>query len=266
MADLSQLAGKVALITGGARGLGAAQARMFSERGARVVIGDVLDEEGEKLAAALGDAVHYTHHDVTSEDEWSAAVGIARSRFGKLDTMVNNAGISPAPKNLTETSFEEYERVIRINQFGTFLGLRTCLPALLDAGGGSIILVASSVSVSAAAGLAPYTSSKYAVRALARTAALEHAREGIRVNSVLPGPMDTEMNKPGYWFDGVDLRPQMAKTNPSGRCGDPNELAELVSFLSSDAASYCNGNEYHADGGQNAGTFVAPRSFATGEK
>jgi 3alpha(or 20beta)-hydroxysteroid dehydrogenase len=262
MADLSQLVGKVALITGGARGLGAAQARMFVERGAQVVIGDLLDEEGEKLAAALGSAAHYIHHDVTSEDEWNAAVGVARSRFGKLDTMVNNAGISPAPKNLTETSFEEYERVIRINQFGAFLSLRTCLPALLDAGGGSIILIASSVSMNAAAGLAPYASSKYAVRALARTAALEHARDGIRVNSVLPGPMDTEMNKPGYWFEGVDLRPRMAKTNPAGRCGDADEVAELVSFLSSDASSYCNGNEYHADGGQNAGTFVSPRSFA----
>jgi 3alpha(or 20beta)-hydroxysteroid dehydrogenase len=266
MADLEQLAGKVALITGGARGLGAAQARVFVQRGAHVVIGDILDDEGATLAAELGDSAAYLHHDVTSEADWASAVQTARERFGKLDTMVNNAGISPAPKNLIETSFAEYERVIRINQFGTFLGLTSCLPAMLDAGGGAIVLVASSVSMTAASGLAPYASSKYAVRALTRTAALEHARDGIRVNSVLPGPMDTEMNKPGYWFDGVDLRPQMAKTNPMGRCGDAHEVAELVAFLCSDASSYCTGNEYHADGGQNAGTFVPPRSFASGGK
>jgi 3alpha(or 20beta)-hydroxysteroid dehydrogenase len=170
---------------------------------------------------------------------------------------VCNAGISPMPAPITETSLEEYRRVIDVNQVGTFLGLRTAVPLMVQSGGGSIVTVASVGGVQGVAGLAPYTSSKWAVRGLTRVAALELAEHGIRVNAVVPGSIDTAMMQPGFWGD-LDLRPIMAKTSPMGRVGRPEEVAELVCWLASDASSYCTGADFTVDGGYLAGPVAVP--------
>ncbi|MCH2173825.1 glucose 1-dehydrogenase [Myxococcota bacterium] len=257
-ATKTQLSGKVALITGGARGLGGAQARLFVERGARVLIGDVLEDLASELASELGENARSVLLDVTHEEHWNSAIRTGESEFGKLDVLINNAGISPAPGPIIETPAEDYERVIRVNQIGSFLALRATIPAMQRAGGGSIVLIGSTAAVEGVGGMAPYVSSKHAVRGLAHVAALECAREGIRVNTILPGPMDTFMNQPGGWWEGVDLRPDMAQGNPMGRIGAPRECAELAAFLASDASSYCTGGDFSVDGGQLAGVYAPP--------
>jgi 3alpha(or 20beta)-hydroxysteroid dehydrogenase len=261
--DPTQLQDKVALVSGGARGIGGATAALLAERGARVVIADVLDDLGKESAAAIGESALFVHLDVCEELEWVAAVALAEERFGKLDALVNAAGISPPPQPIAETSLEDYLRVVQVNQVGTFLGLKCAIPALVRNGSGSIVTLASTAGIQAADGLAPYVSSKFAVRGLSRVAALELARSGIRVNTVLPGPVDTAMNQPGGWWKDVDLRPMMAKGNPLGRIADPREIAELIAFLVSDASSFSTGNDYAADGGQLAGVFVPPRPVAS---
>jgi len=264
-ASRAQLAGKVALVTGAARGIGGAAAALFAERGARVVVADVLDELGARSAASIGEGAAFVHLDVRDEGAWSEAVALAEARFGRLDTVVHAAGISPPPRRIVDTPLEEYLRVVQVNQVGTFLALRSCIPAIQRAGGGAFVAIASTAGVQPADGLAPYVSSKFAVRGLARVAALELAREGVRVNTVLPGPVDTAMNWPGGWWEDVDLRPVMARGNPSGRIADPVEIAELCAFLASDASSFSTGGEYAADGGQLAGVFVPPRPGAPGD-
>jgi 3alpha(or 20beta)-hydroxysteroid dehydrogenase len=252
-----RLAGKVALISGGARGQGAAEARLFVEEGARVVIGDILDAQVDALAEELGDAALAVHLDVTDENDWRNAVGQAQAAFGGLSVLVSNAGISPLPATIAETSLEDYSRVIDVNQVGTFLGIRAAIPAMVASGGGSMVTVASVGGVQGVAGLAGYTSSKFAVRGLTRVAALELAQQGIRVNSVVPGSIDTAMMQPGFWGD-LDLRPIMAKTCALGRVGRPEEVAELVCWLASDASSYCTGADFTVDGGYLAGPVAVP--------
>lgn len=254
---MPRLDGKVALISGAARGQGAAEARLFVAEGARVVIGDVIDEQAEELAAELGAAATAVHLDVTEETDWSAAIEIARRTYGGLHVLVCNAGISPLPAPIVETTLEDYRRVVDVNQVGTFLGLRTAIPTLIESGGGSIVTVASVGGVQGVSGMAPYTSSKWAVRGLTRVAALELAAHGIRVNTVVPGSIDTAMMQPGFWGD-LDLRPIMARTNPMGRVGHPEEVAELVCWLASDASSYCTGADFTIDGGYLAGPVAAP--------
>jgi 3alpha(or 20beta)-hydroxysteroid dehydrogenase len=254
---VGRLDGKVALISGAARGQGAAEARLFVVEGASVVLGDVLEEEGRATAADLGGAARFVPLDVTSEASWAAAVDAAVAAYGGLHVLVSNAGISPPPTPLVELTLADYEAVIRVNQIGTFLGLRAAVPAILASGGGSVVTVSSVGGVQGVAGLASYTSSKFAVRGLTRVAALELAAHGIRVNTVVPGPIDTAMMRPGFWGE-VDLRPIMASRTPMGRVGRPEEVAELVCWLASDASSYCTGGEFAIDGGILAGPVVDP--------
>lgn len=252
---MGRLDGKIALISGAARGQGAAEARLFVEEGARVIVGDVLEEPGQALADELGPAARFRALDVTREEDWAGAVTLAEEEFGGLSVLVSNAGISPPPTPIAATSLEEYVRVVTVNQVGTFLGVRAVIEPMVAARGGSIVVISSAGGIEGTWGLAPYVSSKFAVRGLTKVAALELARQGIRVNSVHPGPVDTAMLDPEAWH-GVDVRPMMAKAMPLGRLAQPAEIAEMVLFLASDASSYSTGSEFVADGGHLAGPFV----------
>ena len=248
---MARLEGKVALVTGAARGQGEAEARLFVAEGARVLLADVLDEEGEKVAASLGDAALYRSLDVTDEAQWQAAVERAVSAFGRLDVLVNNAGIVTPPLPLEETTLASFERVVRVNQIGVFLGMKTCVPALRAAGGGSIVNISSIAGLEGVEGSVAYVSSKFAVRGMTKTAALELGRDGIRVNSVHPGGVATPMVLSGD-FDGID-QDDAYDGAPISRIGEPEELARLVLFLASDESSFSTGSEFVADGGYTAG-------------
>ncbi len=249
------LEGKVALISGAARGMGAAEARRFVSEGGRVVLGDVLDEEGEKTAASIGDAAIYVHLDVTLESDWQAAVAVAEEHFGKLDVLVNNAGILRFGM-LEETDLEEYELVIRINQIGVFLGMKSAAPAMRRAGAGSIVNISSMAGIKGIGGAIAYTASKFAVRGMTKSAAIELGPAGIRVNSVHPGAIETPMTAPV----GVGSETsEQQYTYPIPRVGRPDEVAELVLWLASDKSSYSTGSEFLIDGGDGAGNL--PEAF-----
>ncbi|QFU87950.1 glucose 1-dehydrogenase [Amycolatopsis sp. YIM 10] len=247
---MGRLDGKVALITGAARGQGAAAARRFVADGARVVAADVADELGEKLAAELGDACVYQHLDVTDEDAWPVATGRAAEAFGKLDVLVNNAGVLFFSA-LEQTKLADYERVIRVNQIGTFLGMRAAVGPLTEAGGGSIVNVSSVEGLAGMPFLTAYTASKFAIRGMTKVAALELGERGIRVNSVHPGAIDTQMITDALGGAPVDMG-FVGKKVALGRVGQADEIAAVVAFLASDDSSYCTGSEFVADGGATA--------------
>jgi len=254
------LEGKVALITGAARGMGAAEARLFAREGARVVLADVLDREGRAVAEEIGEAARYQPLDVTRESQWQAAVARVEEVFGKLDILVNNAGILRFGP-IESTPLEEYETVVRINQIGPFLGMKTVIPALRRNGGGSIVNISSLAGMHGIAGLVSYASSKYAVRGMTKVAALELGPAGIRVNSVHPGGVETPMTRPFESPDEGQGEPRTAAPYPTPipRIGRPEEVAELVLWLASDKSSYCTGAEFVVDGGELAGS--TPASF-----
>lgn len=252
------LEGKVALVTGGARGIGAAAALRLAEEGVKVVVTDVLDDEGERLVQQIrgreGQAV-FVHHDAGSEADWQRAVGRAVEAFGGLHILVNNAGIGTFA-DVEQETLEGYERVIRVNQTGVWLGMKYAAPQMRKAGGGSIINVSSIFgAVGGFGGSVAYHAAKGAVRLMTKNAALRYAKEGIRVNSVHPGFIDTPMIAPVK--DASD--PAMVQTlqailgmTPVGRLGKPEEIAAMIAFLASDEATYCTGAEFYVDGGWTA--------------
>jgi 3alpha(or 20beta)-hydroxysteroid dehydrogenase len=252
---MNRLEGKVALVSGGARGQGAAEARLFAAEGARVLVGDVLDDDGAALATELGGQGAYRHLDVTSEDDWADAVVDVVDRWGRLDALVCNAGISPPPRPFAKTKPELYRKVVEVNQVGVFLGIRAVIPAMEQAGGGSIVVTSSVNGVAGAVEIAPYVSTKFAIRGLVRVAALELGRSSIRVNAILPGPIDTPMIGPESW-GGFDPRPLLARSVALGRIGQPDEVAELACWLVSDASAFCTGSDFTIDGGFLAGTMA----------
>jgi 3alpha(or 20beta)-hydroxysteroid dehydrogenase len=253
----ASLDGCVAVVTGGAGGQGQAEARMLVERGARVVMADVDDDLGEALASELGDAAIYRHLDVRSEDDWRSAVQAGLAAFGRINALVNNAGIALPPKSIINTSLEEYRRVIEVNQIGAFLGIHTVAPEIVAAGGGSIVNVSSVNGFVGGWGIAGYASAKFALRGLTRVAAIELARKGVRVNSIHPGPIDTPMLHSGM-PEGFDPVEAMGRAVAAGRVGSPVEVAAMVCFLLSDEASYCFGSEIVLDGGFLAGPLGSP--------
>ncbi|MFD9815515.1 SDR family NAD(P)-dependent oxidoreductase [Streptomyces sp. NPDC059080] len=257
---MGKLDGRVVVITGAARGQGEQEARLFVAEGARVVIGDVLDEQGSALAAELGEAAaRYVHLDVAREDDWAAAVAAAKDAFGKIDGLVANAGILRF-NALTATPLEEFLKVMQVNQVGCFLGIRTVAPEIAAAGGGTIVNTASYTGVTGMAYVGAYAASKHAVLGLTRVAALELAAQGIRVNAVCPGAVDTPMTNPAALDPEADPEASARSVDalyrklvPMGRIGRPEEIARLALFLTCDDSSYITGQPFVVDGGWLAG-------------
>src|SRR5215510_2136452 len=248
---MGKLDGKVALISGGARGQGAAEAVRFSEEGAKVVFGDVRDAEGKKVEEAIraagGDAV-YVHLDVADEADWRRAVETATTRYGRLDILVNNAGIVIPRVPIDERTVEEWDRVMAINARGVFLGTKHAIPALRRAGGGSIVNISSIAGIGQSLHQEPaYAASKGAVRIFTKVTASQHAKDKIRCNSVHPGPIDTEMLHSAM-RDPEVLRRRLERV-PLGRMGTVDEVVKAVLYLASDDTSYVTGSELVIDGG-----------------
>ncbi len=243
---MSRLAGKTAIVTGGANGMGAATVRLFVEHGATVVIGDLQDEAGQALADELGDAAVFVHMDVSNQEHWANAVAAAQ-QLGTYNVLVNNAAML-LYKSLSETTPEEYMRVIQVNQLGTFLGIQSAVAPMKAAGGGSIINVSSIDGLHSAAALSAYSSSKWAVRGLTKNAAIELGQFGIRVNSVHPGGIYTSMGGADFMTE-EQLNETVYADFPIPRVGKPEEVAYVTLFLATDEASYSTGSEFVADGG-----------------
>jgi 3alpha(or 20beta)-hydroxysteroid dehydrogenase len=252
---MGRLDGKVALITGGARGMGKSHVRHFVAEGARVVFGDVLDDNGRYVADGLGrQACRYVHHDVTSEADWAAAVATATEAFGGLDVLVNNAGVMQFA-SIADMPLADFRRILEVNAVGCWLGMKAVIEPMTAAGGGSIVNISSIEGLTGAAGLSAYSASKFAVRGMTKAAAQELGRFGIRVNSVHPGGVLTRMTvelastalvaAPGHVVDGEAF----LKSLPISRMAEPIEISRLVAFLASDDSSYSTGSEFIADGG-----------------
>ena len=247
-----RLENKVALISGGARGMGAVEARLFAREGARVVIGDVLEDEGRRTEAEInesGGECVFVNLDVTSEESWHSAVGQAVERFGKLDILVNNAGIYRT-HNIVETTSEEWDLVMAINAKGVFLGTKAAIPALRENGGGSIVNISSVAGLVGNLMSSAYTASKGAVRLFTKSTAIQYAGEGIRCNSVHPGTIVTPMTSSMLSEDAY--REDRINRTPLGRLGTAEDVAYGVLFLASDEASFMTGSELVIDGGRTA--------------
>lgn len=241
-----RLEGKIAIITGGARGMGASHARKFVEEGAKVVITDILEKDGEALANELGKNSLFVKHDVTNEDEWNTVVEKAEETFGFVNVLVNNAGIG-LNKPIEEITVEEYMKVININQVGVLLGMKTVVPSMKKAKGGSIINISSLSGFGGTYGQVAYDASKFAVRGMTKTAALEFADHNIRVNSVHPGVIETPI-----LIGHEETIKSISDQIPMKRIGQPEEVSKLIVFLASDESSFSTGSEFTIDGGTRA--------------
>jgi len=258
---MGRLDGKVAIVTGAARGTGESTARLFVEEGARVVLGDVLDDPCEAVARELGSAAAFQHLDVTSEASWRAAVEATMERFGTVDVLVNNAGVLLMAA-IEDTALEDFERVVRVNQTGTFLGIKSVAGAMKAARRGSIVNIASIDGLTAKNGLVAYASSKWAVRGITRVAALELGKFGVRVNAVCPEAGSTAMIAP-YVPAGVDLekavsfsQPHLAPQRHRASAEKIRDVAKMVVFLASEDSASCTGADFTVDGGNLAGSVV----------
>ncbi len=242
---MGRLEGKTALITGGARGQGAAEATLFAEEGANVVLSDVLDAAGDRTADTIGGT--FLHHDVTSEEEWAAVVARTVELHGGIDVLINNAGIY-ADSSLVGGDLDEYRRVIEVNQIGVYLGMREVAPVMIERGGGSIINTSSIGGMRGGGGSFAYTASKWAVRGMTKSAAVRLGPHGIRVNSIHPGLINTPMLADTRMADPANIE-QLLGQIPLRRMAQPEEVARLALFLASGESSYSTGSEFLIDGG-----------------
>ena len=248
---MGRLDGKVAIISGGARGQGEVEAKLFAKEGAKVVFGDILDDEGRQVEAAIrqaGGEATYVHLDVTEEADWQEAVQTAVSAYGKLDILVNNAGILRRD-GIEETTKELWDTILAVNATGVFLGTKYAIPEMRKAGGGSIVNI-SSISGMIALGGPAYNASKGAVRVFTKVTAVHHADDNIRCNSVHPGPVRTPMTESTY--SDPDMLAQRLQSMPLGRIGTSEDIAYGVLYLASDEAAYVTGSELVIDGGYTA--------------
>ncbi|MEY2244784.1 SDR family NAD(P)-dependent oxidoreductase [Streptomyces sp. BF23-18] len=257
---MGKLDGRVVLITGAARGQGEQEARLFAAEGARVVVADVLDDQGQELAKEIG--AHYVHLDVGQEADWTAAVASAKAAYGRIDGLVNNAGILRF-NALVDTPLAEFMQIVQVNQVGVFLGIKTLAPEIAEAGGGTIVNTASFTGLTGMAYVGAYAATKHAIVGLTRVAALELAEKGIRVNAVCPGAVDTAMSNPAQLSPGGDgeeasraLDAFYGKLVPLGRIGRPEDVARLALFLTGEDSSYITGQPFVIDGGWLAGVSV----------
>ncbi len=249
---MQRLSGKVAIITGGARGIGEGIVRRFVAEGARVMITDILVAEGQSLADELGEAAVFMEHDVVSRQQWNIVIAATEAKFGKLDCLVNNAGVIVF-KRLDDLSETEMRRIIDINLMGTMIGSQAAIPALERAGGGSIINMSSADGIAGANSLTAYCASKFGVRGFTKAAALELGPRKIRVNSIHPGGIVTPLSNPGNIpREQYDMG---FRIYPAQRAGDPHDIGAAAAFLASDDASYCMGTELLVDGGLVAGHY-----------
>lgn len=243
---MSRLNGKVAIITGGARGMGASHVRLFAKEGAKVMIADILEQEGQALATELGENVKFIKLDVTKEANWQEVIAETEKAFGPINVLVNNAGIT-MNKPIEETTEAEYRRIVDINQVSVFLGMKSVISSMKKAEGGSIVNISSINGI--VGGAIGYTDSKFAVRGMTKAGALGLAHYGIRVNSVHPGVIETPMLLQG---DAKDAIKEFAKFIPNKRVAKPEEVSNLVLYLASDESSYSTGSEFVVDGGLTA--------------
>jgi len=260
---MGKLDGRVVLITGAARGQGEQEARLFAAEGADVVVADVLDDQGEALAKEIG--ARYVHLDVSQEADWHAAVAAAKSAYGHIDGLVNNAGILRF-NELVATPLDEFQQIVQVNQVGVFLGIKTVAPEIEAAGGGTIVNTASYAGLTGMAWVGAYSATKHAIVGLTRVAALELAAKKIRVNAVCPGAVDTAMSNPAQLDPDADPADSAAasealdelyrKLVPLGRIGRPEEVARLALFLTGEDSSYITGQPFVIDGGWLAGVSV----------
>ena len=249
---MGRLDGKVVVISGGARGQGATEARMMAREGAKVVFGDVLDDEGRQVEAQIledGNEATYVHLDVTREDDWRAVIDAAVSRYGRLDVLVNNAGIL-IRKSIEDTTEEEWDRIMAINAKGVFLGTKHAIPAMRESGGGSIINISSTAGLVGSDSSPSYSATKGAVRLFTKATAIQYAKDNIRCNSVHPGPIDTPMIQDTL-SDPARMERRMQRL-PMKRVGTTEDIAFGVLYLASDESSFVTGSELVIDGGTTA--------------